>query len=106
MSRDVMVQWYRGGADSGHLQSPDLIPMQLDVINQTEQAYDGGKQPYFLYQGYVNTLNYAFQYQDLLIDTVNIDPKTSTFMRYRIAGEPEDFPDCHYELLLDRKVGN
>lgn len=106
MSKDIHVQWYRGGNQPINLQSPDLIPLQLDVINQTEMAYDGGKQPYFLYEGYVNTISYAFQFQDLLIDPFTVDPRTGQNMRYRIAGEPETFPDSHTELLLDRKVGN
>jgi hypothetical protein len=105
LSKDVTVQWFRGGFNGTHLQSPDVIPLQVDNMSAGESAYYGGTAPYFRYNGYVNTLTYLFQYQDGLQDTTNIDPKTGMLTRYRIINDPESFTDGHYELVLDRVVG-
>lgn len=105
MSRDIRVQWYRGGSDSGHLQSQDIIPMQVDNMSPQEANWYQGTQPYFAYTGYINTTYYAMQYQDLLIDTLNIDSKTGTNTHYRIIGDVETFPDNHMEMPLGRVVG-
>lgn len=105
MSKDISVQWFRGGFTASHLQSPDIIAMQLDNMNISEAAYYGGAQPYFRYSGYINTTLYPFQYQDGLQDVANIDPRTGVLTRYRVISDPEPFPDNHYELALDRMVG-
>ena len=101
MSKDIHVTWSRAGTQL----SPDLIPMQLDNMSVQEAAYYGGTQPYFRYNGYVNTTQYAFQFQDLLTDAFNTDPKTQQLTRYRIINDPEPFPDGHYEPALDRVIG-
>lgn len=101
MSKDIRVTWSRAGTQL----SPDLIPMQLDNMSVQEGSYYSGTQPYFRYNGYVNTTQYAFQFQDLLTDAFNIDPKTDQLTRYRIINDPEIYPDAHYELALDRVVG-
>lgn len=105
MSKDIRVQWYRGGFASNHRQSQDVIPVQVDNMSMQEAAYYGGTEPYFRYYAFVNTTQYAFLYQDGLQDVSNIDPKTSTFTRYRIINDAEPFPDNHYELVLDRMIG-
>lgn len=105
MSKDIKFQWYRGGSDNAHLQSPDRIPMQVDNMSPMEASYYSGVQPYLAYTGYVNTTHYDLEYQDLLIDTKNIDPKTGTNTRYRIIGDVETFPDHHCEIPLARMIG-
>ncbi len=101
MSKDIHVYWYRSNTQ----QSPDAIPVQVDNMSMQEAAYYGGVAPYFRYYSYVLSTAYAFQYQDLLIDTTNTDPKTEQLTRYRVINDPEPFPDGHYELVLDKVVG-
>lgn len=105
MSRDIQVQWYRGGFTSNHLQSQDVIPVQVDNMSMQEAAYYGGTAPYFRYYAFVNTLQYAFLYQDGLQDVATIDPKTNVLTRYRIINDAEFFNDSHVELVLDRMIG-
>lgn len=105
MAKDILVQWYRGGSDAGHRQSTDVIALQLDNMAPQEAAFYQGSEPYFKYIGYVYTTRYSLQYQDLLIDTINTDPRTGTFTRYRIIGDVESFPDNHMEMPLARMEG-
>jgi hypothetical protein len=101
VSKDIRVTWSRAGVPL----SPDLIPMQLDNMSVAEAAYYSGTQPYFRYNGYVNTTQYPFLFQDLLTDAFNIDPKTQQLTKYRVINDPEFFVDNHVELALDRVVG-
>lgn len=101
MSKDIHVTWSRAGTQL----SPDLIPMQLDNMSAQVASYYGGAAPYFRFNGYVNTSQYPFLYQDLLTDAFNTDPKTQQLTRYRIINDPELFVDNHYELVLDRVLG-
>lgn len=106
MARDIRVQWYRGGSDVAHLQSPDIIPMQLDLMSEAEAAYYGGSQPYFRYHGFVNTRQYNFLYRDLLIDVDNADPLTNGNAQYRIINHPKDSTLSGYRrFALDKVVG-
>lgn len=101
MSKDIEVHWFRAGTQ----QSPDAIKVRTDNMSMAEAAYYGGTQPYFRHYGFVQSVVYAFQYKDLLIDVKHIDPETKALTRYRIINLPEPFPDNHYELVLDQIVG-
>ncbi len=106
MSRDIQIQWYRGGSDSGHRQSSDLIPMQLDDLSDEEASRYGGDEPFFRYKGFVNTLTYAFQYRDLIINPNETDVITGVPTRYRIIAEPRVRTLSNYvRLILEKVVG-
>lgn len=106
MSRDITVQWYRGGSDSAHRQSSDLIPMQLDDLSDSEAAAYGGEEPYFRYKGFVNTGIYAFRYRDLLINPNETDAITGVPTRYRIIAEPRVRTLSNYtRMILEKVVG-
>jgi hypothetical protein len=84
------------------------ISCQLDLMSiQDALAYGGassGEGPHFRYNGF--TWAYITLLQgDKLTDTTNVDPKTSTNTAYRIIGDPEHFPDSHYEFVCDRVIG-
>lgn len=102
MSKDISVNWSRAGVQ----QTNDIIPMQVDHMSMQESAYYGGVAPYFRFNGYINTTQYAILYRDLLIDTTNIDPTTNQLTQYRVIAPPEFFVDGHVELILDRVVGS
>ncbi len=106
MSRDVTVQWYRGGSDNTHRQSNDLIPMQLDDLSDAEAAEYGGSVPFFRFKGFVNTRIYAFQYRDLLINPNETDAITGNPVRYRIIAEPRVRTLSNYvRMILEKVVG-
>lgn len=105
MAKNIQVQWYRGGSDAGHRQSSDVITVQLDNMSPMEASYYSGVQPYLAYTGYVYTTKYDLEYQDLLIDTVNVDRKTGALTRYRIIGDVESFPDNHVQIPLAKLIG-
>lgn len=106
MSRDIRIQWYRGNAGHVALQSPDVIPMQIDNMNMREANYYQGTQPIFLFNGYVNSLDYAFQFQDFVQDVNEIDPKTGNPTQYRIVNEPKVRTLSGYVMLaLNKAVG-
>jgi hypothetical protein len=84
------------------------IAVQLDLMNiQDAHAYggaSGGEGPYFRYNGFTWGGLVLLQ-GDKLTDTVNQDPTTGTYTAYRIIGDPERFPDSHYEFVCDRVIG-
>ncbi|MFI5271599.1 MAG: hypothetical protein ACHQ4H_01030 [Ktedonobacterales bacterium] len=45
------------------------------------------------------------QRRDVLFDEQNLDPETSQFAKYRIAGMVETFASDHQEALIERVVG-
>lgn len=101
MSSDIFVTVNRAKAPVAGIPA---IPVQIDTMSQQEAAYYGGAAPYFRYNIFTHAL-YDIRYEDLLIDTVNIDPKTSTFKQYRVINDPESFFDQHMEIVADRIVG-
>ena len=106
MSRDVSVQWYRGGSANPQRQSDDLIPMQLDELSDEVAARYGGDEPFFRYKGFVNTLTYAFLYRDLLINPNETDAITGNPVRYRIIAEPRVRTLSNYvRMILEKVVG-
>jgi hypothetical protein len=104
MSRDITVQWYRGGTDSGHQMSLDLIPMQIDDLSDAEAALYGGEEPYFLYKGFVNTLTYAFRFKDTLINPNETDSITNEPTQYTIIAEPRFRTMSNYVRMTLQKV--
>jgi hypothetical protein len=81
------------------------LRVQLDSMNPQQASYYGGAAPYFRYAAYILSPMFDIRQQDLLVDTVNSDPKTQTNKQYRIINDPEWFPDGHYELVVDRSDG-
>ncbi len=81
---------------------------QLDLMDiQDAHAYggaSGGESPYFRYNGFTWGGLTLLQ-GDKLTDTTNTDPKTNTNTVYRIIGDPESFPDSHWEFVADRVIG-
>lgn len=101
MSTDAYVTVKRGG------QPVSTIPafyVQIDNMSQQESAYYGGAAPYQRYAIYPLAV-YDIRQEDLLVDTVNIDPKTGTYKQYRVINDPEPFPDQHLEIVADRYRG-
>ena len=104
MSIDAFVSVTRAGvAVSG---SPIVI--QSDLMNQQDaKAYGGaeaGEGPFFRYNQYTE-FPIVLAQGDLLTDQNTIDPKTGTYMKWRIIGDPEVFPDGHTEFVSDRVIG-
>ncbi len=105
MSSDIRVNITRAGIQV----NANPLKVQLDLMSQTEaRAYGGaeaGEGPYFRYWCDLQSLLPLVQ-GDLLTDTTNIDPKTDTYKKYRIIGDPEPFPlDYHTEFVVDRVIG-
>jgi len=70
-------------------------------------AYGGasvGEGPYFRYSGFTEAYLTLAQ-GDLITDTVNTDPLTGTYRKWRIIGDPEKFGDGHQEAVLDKVIG-
>lgn len=106
MSRDITIQWYRGGSTSQYLQSPDLIPMQIDDLSDEEAARYGGSEPFFRFKGFINTLAYPIRYRDLLINPNETDTITNLPIRYRVITEPRFRTMSNYtRMILEKVVG-
>jgi len=99
MSQDIKVTATRAGAPIAQ-----HLPLQLDNMSAQEAAYHGGQAPYFRFAAYSLT-SVALEQSDLLQDEANVDPKTGADVKYRVINIPEDFPDGHVELVLDRVFG-
>jgi len=84
------------------------IWIQLDLMTQQQAAAYGGasagEAPYFRYKGFLPSLVVLAQ-GDLCTDTINIDPLTGTFKKYRLIGDPNPFPNGHTEIVVDRYIG-
>ncbi len=102
-TQDIRVKWYRATVQ----QTPDIIPVQLDSMSMQEAAYYGGEQPYFRYKAFINTTQYAFAFRDSLTDVDNVDPVTTTAVKYRIINDPRPSQLANiYALILDKVVGS
>lgn len=99
MSRDIFVSVARAGTTV-----ISSVYLQIDNMSPIEAAYYGGAAPYFRYEAYA-LANYDIRQGDLLVDLNNIDPKTSAHTQYRVVNDPEQFPDEHTELIIDRVRG-
>ncbi len=82
-----------------------LYQCQIDEASEMMGAYYNSAHPYDVFEIYVDGTTFVFQRGDLLTDTVNIDPLTSTYVAYRVVGNPAPFPDMHVELKANRFVG-
>jgi hypothetical protein len=80
-------------------------PVQIDEASEMMGAYYNSAHPYDVLEIFVDGTTFVFQRGDLLTDTVNIDPLTSTYTAYRVVGNPAPFPDMHVELKANRFVG-
>lgn len=101
MSTDAYVTVKRGGSPVNTIPA---FYVQIDNMSQQEASYFGGSAPYQRYAIY-SLVVYDIRQEDLLVDTVNIDPKTSTYKQYRVINDPEAFPDGHVEFVVDRVRG-
>ena len=101
MSTDIRCNQFRAGTQL----TTKPLRVQLDSMNPVEASYYGGAAPYFRYAGYILSSPFDIRQQDLLVDVVNVDPKTQANKQYRIINDPEWFPDGHYELVVDRSDG-
>ena len=101
MSTDAYVTVKRGGTA---VASIPAFSVQIDNMSQQEASYYGGDAPYMRYAIYARML-YDVRQEDLLVDTVNIDPKTGAKKQYRVINDPEAFPDLHMEIVADRVRG-
>lgn len=97
MSTDAYVTVKRGGVAINTLPA---FPVQIDNMSQQEAAYYGGAAPYQRYSIY-STVVYDIRQEDLLVDTLNINPKTGALKQYRVINDPEAFPDLHMEFIVD-----
>lgn len=107
MSSDIYVDIYRGGLQGAKVASN--VYVQLDTMSQQEANYYQGSQPYFRFNAYIYQ-NIDLEFQDMLVDTVNLEPKTlppnTRTKQYRVINQPETFPDGHIQCDLDRYLGN
>jgi hypothetical protein len=99
MSSDIYIKVMRAG-----IEVYPKVYLQKDNMSNQESAYYGGAAPYFRYWGF-SLVNLDIRQSDLCIDLSNIDPKTNALTQYRVINDPEQFPDNHMELALDRMVG-
>lgn len=99
MSKDITVSVQRAGTTvlSG-------VALQVDNMSAQEASYGGGS-PYERFMAYT-TATYDIRQADLLVDSLNIDPKTNKNYQYRVINIPEFYPDAHGELVLDLYRGN
>jgi hypothetical protein len=97
MSTDITVNVFRAGSVTPTISN---IYIQKDNLSVQEASYYGGASPYERFSFYT-LATYDIRQTDLLIDTVNIDPKTTKNYQYRVINIPEFFPDMHGELVVD-----
>lgn len=98
MSKDIFVNVQRVNTSTSVLSN---IYMQLDNDPITETLYYEGVAPVERFTAYTLGI-YDIRQTDILIDTTNIDPVTSTNYKYRVISIPEPFPmDGHMEVSVD-----
>ncbi len=98
MSKDIVVNVQRVNASVPVINN---VSLQLDNLPTSEVLYYEGVAPVERFTAYSQLGIYDIRQTDLLIDTVNIDPKTATNYQYRVVTIPESFPDQHMELVCD-----
>lgn len=81
-------------------------PVQIDEVSWEMGAYYNQSHPYDVFKCFIRYSPFAFQREDLITDTVNIDPLTSALAAYRVVGLPRRFPDGHWELYMNRFAGS
>ncbi len=97
MSKDIFVNVQRVNTSINVLSN---LYVQLDNEPISEVLYYEGVAPVERFTAY--TLGtYDIRQTDILVDTTNIDPVTTTNYRYRVISIPEFFPDNHGEMLVD-----
>jgi len=89
MSRDIVVNVQRVNALTPAINN---VSLQLDNLPLSEVLYYDGVAPVERFTAYAQMGTYDIRQTDLLTDTVNIDPKTSTNYQYRVVSIPEAFP--------------
>jgi len=78
---------------------------QVDLMSQVEAAYYGGAAPYMRYSIYTVGV-YDIRQEDLLIDSLHIDPKTNAPKQYRVVNDPDtELFQVHQEIVADRYRG-
>jgi hypothetical protein len=100
--QNAVVTVKRGGSPVANIPP---VSVQVDLLSQMESSYYGGSAPYMRYSIYTFGV-YDIRQEDLLVDTVNIDPKTNTNKQYRVINDPdtEQFVS-HVEIIADRVRG-
>lgn len=86
-----------------------LLPnqsVQIDEVSWEMGAYYNQSHPYDVFKVIIRYSIFGFQRNDLLTDTVNIDPLTSALAAYRVVGFPRRYPDGHWELYVNRFAGS
>lgn len=96
MSKDIWVNVQRVDAPSPAISN---VYMQLDNVPVSEVLYYEGVAHVEHFSAYTLGI-YDIRQTDILTDTTNIDPVTTTNYRYRVITIPEPFPDQHMELTV------
>lgn len=81
-------------------------PVQIDEVSETMAGYYDNAHPYDVFKAIIRYTTFAFHRQDLITDTVNIDPVTNTHTLYRVVGQPRPYPDGHVEMIVNRFAGS
>jgi hypothetical protein len=81
------------------------FPAQVDLMSQVEASYYGGAAPYQRYRIFT-TGTYDIRQEDLLTDSLHIDPKTNAAKQYRVVNDPDtELFQTHNEIVADRYRG-